>query len=102
MAMQVVAIDLEDWEAAVSRFVVSESTLIAIINSHLALDAPWLRCKVSALRMTPGEAKNWAVAQFSLQPADYIDRDRRFGDIARIVVEASEGYEVDWATTALH
>lgn len=101
MSMQVVALDLEDWEA-VSRFKVPEAALIGLINSRLSLEAPWLRATVSCLRMTPGEKKNWAVAKFDLEPADFMDMEDRFNAIELINVKASEGLVVNWPTTQLH
>jgi hypothetical protein len=102
MTPQAVSIDIEDWEAALPKFRVSEAVLLSLINVRLARDGDLPACQIEALRHVERPGRNWAVAKFKMGTIDFSQARKKYEKIAALMVDASDGFDVDWPSTARH
>ena len=95
-----VAIDIEDWTAALPRPRLSEGALLALIN--FALKHAGVDCCIDALSHVDKPGRNWEIARFSMQCPDNVSTSDYLDTIAAVIIEGGDGFDVDWPSTALH
>ncbi|HYW57141.1 MAG TPA: hypothetical protein VE934_09275 [Polaromonas sp.] len=100
--MRVAQLDITDWKEAVGKKVLSEASLLRIINDRLTRPSRHHGLMVRSLRPAASAEGNWTVGLFDLGCGGHHEQNKRLALLAGVLAAAGECYDVAWPSLRLH